>query len=271
MTLRRSIQNILRIRLNLGFKRTYWFVEKKLKRVRFIVMYYIHYWIETTIVQIINPTLAIQDGPFSGLIYPYLPRPFETWSKILPKLAGTYEIALQPVIRKIIDRPYKTIINIGSDEGYYAIGLAKLKKSTKVYAFDINQRTIKYAKKFAKYNNVNKNIFIETIPAPKKISQYITTQTFILCDCEGCEYAIIDPKKIPELCLCDMLIELHPAEHKYIRETLIRRFRNTHHVRIIDEKKVSSRYNSLLDLMIKKITQDEMRPFKSSWILFSRI
>src|SRR6516164_6432959 len=61
----------------------------------------------------------VLSGPFAGLRY--LDEPI--WGPIEPKWLGTYEQELLPVIQQIIQTPYSTIIDIGSAEGYYAVGL----------------------------------------------------------------------------------------------------------------------------------------------------
>lgn len=77
--------------------------------------------LERKIVSALTPELKVIKGPFEGMKYPSLRA---AGSALVPKLIGTYEIELTPYIMKIIEKNYSIILNIGSAEGYYAVGLA---------------------------------------------------------------------------------------------------------------------------------------------------
>ena len=63
----------------------------------------------------------VQMGPFAGM--EFLSNVLE--GCYIPKLLGTYEMELHPTwIRLRQLRKYRTIIDIGAAEGYYAVGLA---------------------------------------------------------------------------------------------------------------------------------------------------
>jgi hypothetical protein len=47
------------------------------------------------------------------------------WGPIEPKWLGTYELELHSIIKGILRAEYNTIIDIGSAEGYYSVGLGK--------------------------------------------------------------------------------------------------------------------------------------------------
>jgi len=79
--------------------------------------------------------ITVLNGPFKGIKYIDL----SIGSKILPKLAGSYEEPIHKWINEIIEKNcYSTIINVGCAEGYYAVGFSKAISKTKVLAFDIN-------------------------------------------------------------------------------------------------------------------------------------
>jgi len=60
-------------------------------------------------------------------------------SSFLPKLVGSYEAELHGVIEELIGRDYRTIIDIGSAEGYYVVGLARRCPAARIYAFDMDR------------------------------------------------------------------------------------------------------------------------------------
>src|SRR5277367_5483480 len=75
---------------------------------------------------------VVRNGPFSGMIYP---REAALNRHSIPKLLGTYEMELHPVLDLVAKRHYDCVIDIGSAEGYYAVGLARL-LMVPVYAYD---------------------------------------------------------------------------------------------------------------------------------------
>ena len=44
-------------------------------------------------------------------------------SVLIPKLLGSYEQELQPLLQRLAAQNYSEIVDIGCAEGYYAIGL----------------------------------------------------------------------------------------------------------------------------------------------------
>jgi hypothetical protein len=66
--------------------------------------------------------LIVRDGPFAGMIYP------ESTVKVrnlIPKMIASYEDELTPWIEEAVAKNYPTIVNVGSADGYYAVGLAR--------------------------------------------------------------------------------------------------------------------------------------------------
>ncbi|WP_299504968.1 hypothetical protein [Cypionkella sp.] len=63
----------------------------------------------------------VLSGPFRGMDYPV--RASE--GSRAARLMGSYESSLAPVIEEIVTKAYPVIIDVGSAEGYYAVGLAR--------------------------------------------------------------------------------------------------------------------------------------------------
>jgi hypothetical protein len=81
--------------------------------------------------------LEVTGGPFAGLRY--VPR-YVSWSvDLIPKLLGTYEQELHPVIERWLNAGFDTFVDVGSAEGYYAVGLARGVEGARVHAFDIQE------------------------------------------------------------------------------------------------------------------------------------
>jgi hypothetical protein len=58
----------------------------------------------------ISPNLTVKHGPFKGMVYP---EKMSVGSTLCPKLLGSYERELHPVIEKIRLNKYSEIVDIG--------------------------------------------------------------------------------------------------------------------------------------------------------------
>lgn len=158
-----------------------------------------------------------------------------TSSSIYSKLLGSYELELAPVLQKLLANPYTHFINVGCDEGYYAVGIAKLKPGIKVIAFDCNKTAGERCKVLAKANLALDNITvkgcfsfteIDDIPAQSK--------TLFIIDCEGCENDIINAGLIKKFTTADFIVELHYQENPLILSKLQQLFSATHKISLIN-------------------------------------
>ena len=76
--------------------------------------------------------VIVNAGPFKGMRYVT-----EAYgSTHLPKLIGCYEDELHQVSEELIIREYLTIINVGCDESYYAVGLSLRVPNADVYVVE---------------------------------------------------------------------------------------------------------------------------------------
>lgn len=176
----------------------------------------------------------ISSGPFKDMRYISQAH----GSALSPKLIGTYERELHSIIEEIADNPYERIVDVGSAEGYYAVGLTyiyrkKGHKNFKVYAYDINQKAQGALKKLALLNNVAEHIEIRTLCDHKELNSFMGKNTIVICDIEGSEIQLLNPSKSDNLYNVDMLVEVHDGEESYITDQLVDRFRKTHSINLI--------------------------------------
>ncbi len=254
------------IKLNLGIKKFFKYIAKLLLKIHYFLLallyYYPKYKVENYVGRKISPKLKVLEGPFKKLAYPYFPLPEQHFSTILPKISGAYEKELFPVIKQINKQKYSVFINIGSDEGYYAVGLGKLNPQAKVYAIDINKKALSFSVEMAKNNDV-KNYFSVESSSPFAIDRLIENKTCIICDCEGYEKTLLNPKKIGGLINSDILVEVHG---KAIGDILQKRFSPTHNI-----KKITQTNKMIAKVPIKFLflnyfhTIDEMRSEECFW------
>src|SRR5229473_2239235 len=68
----------------------------------------------------------VLNGPFQGMML----ASGSAEGCYVPKLLGCYEAELHPYVAEAAQRGYEAIINVGTAEGYYAIGMARLLPSS---------------------------------------------------------------------------------------------------------------------------------------------
>ena len=149
----------------------------------------------------------VQKGPFKGL--KYIDEAHVGF--VCHKVSGTYEKEIQHIIYDELNKKYDAIIDIGSAEGYYAVGMAKFSKALKIISFEGSERGRKLQFKLARLNQVDSKIEIfEYCEKEQLLEQMIKYRdVFIICDVDGFELALLDNLFVPQLNTSTMLIECH--------------------------------------------------------------
>lgn len=218
-------------------------------------------------------SLMVTRGPFKGMVYPS----FESvGSSIFPKLLGSYESELHPILEKFKTNNYATIIDVGCAEGYYAIGLAKLFPNCKVIAFDTDPLARALCRKMAQINDVLERVeILEFCSEEWLLDCDHVKQGLLISDCEGYEKVLFTKKVAERLSRFDIIIELHPMHEENIRNDLTLIFEETHHIQIVssydDKRKIfdlDKKY-SILSLTEKKILIQEGRAFCMDWLILT--
>jgi tRNA G37 N-methylase Trm5 len=145
---------------------------------------------------------------------------------------GSYEAELHPVLNSLDLSRYTKFINIGSAEGYYAVGLARLRPQRPVYAFDVNPYARRSLKQIAAVNNV-RSIVQGGYCTASQLQEFTQQCALVICDIEGYESELLDPAQIGNLRNADILVEIHPHQALSLTDTqtlLISRFAQSHHV-----------------------------------------
>lgn len=171
--------------------------------------------------------LTIIDGPFVGMKY----IDQSSGSVLLHKLAGYYESILHPTIETIKTESYDTIIDIGCAEGYYLVGLGKALPNSTLYGYDMDETALARMKKLAEINNLKNQLIADPICVPEKLTKQITDDTLLICDAEGFEEEVLDPKNSPALLnVKKMIVETHEFAAPNVIETLKKRFSESHDI-----------------------------------------
>lgn len=169
-------------------------------------------------------------GPFAGMNYVNVA--FE--SAYVAKLVGTYEAELHPVLTEHQATPYDRMIDIGSAEGYYAVGYLISGMAARVWAFDIDPEARWYCSRLARLNGVRERLVIAGPCSTEQLQSLCVGRSLVFCDCEGAEIDLLDPEQSPALRQADVLVELHEFLQPGLTNRLLDRFRTTHDIRLID-------------------------------------
>ncbi|HSQ32965.1 MAG TPA: FkbM family methyltransferase [Gemmatimonadaceae bacterium] len=202
---------------------------------------------------------TVRRGPFAGMTYPSR---VTVGSTLYPKLLGSYERELQPCIDQAVARSYRTIVDIGAAEGYYAIGLARAIPGTRVFAFEANPAGAGALQAMAQANNVADRVNVLGTATIENLGALpVERPVLVVCDCEGCEHRLLDPVRVSWLRDADVIVEVHQLHGTNPRAELRERFEKTHEVSIVEvRRRDSSLYPEL----------DRLDPSHREAILFER-
>jgi hypothetical protein len=153
---------------------------------------------------------VVRSGPFAGMVYP-LEVATSRWS--VPKLLGSYESELHPFLETVGKRSYDCVIDIGSAEGYYASGLARMLQ-VPVYAYDPEPREKAFSVRMSERNGVSNLVTMSDLFAVDDMRHFAGMRALVVCDCEGFEEVLFRPDTLEFTRNWDLIIELHGAADK---------------------------------------------------------
>ena len=186
--------------------------------------------LETELERRNGPQLAA--GPFAGMSY--VVRASE--GARIPRMLGVYEASLAPVIEEIVARDYATVLDIGSAEGYYAVGLARRMPGARVLARDGDPAARALCATMAAANGVAARVEIGGIIDHAGLALCAETPTVVICDIEGGEVDLLDPEAAPALRAADLLVEVHEGMRPGALALLQDRFAPSHNILRLDRR-----------------------------------
>ena len=183
-------------------------------------------------VQILLTEHVVRHGPFKGMNFGNARRESDS---IYAKLLGSYETEIHLFFEKVFKKKYSSILNIGCEDGFYAVGLALQMPNVAIKAFDSNSKAIQNSKELANLNNVGDRIsFYGKCTSANIDSLDMNERMLLVVDCEGDEGIIFNKNNAMLLAKSDLLIELHiniyPLLEKHFREL----FDVTHKIYIVN-------------------------------------
>jgi SAM-dependent methyltransferase len=164
----------------------------------------------------------------------------------VPKLLGSYEQELHGVISEVIAETPPYIVDVGCGEGYYVIGLARRIPGTVAIGYDISESAQSACIRNASLNSVGSRVRVHGKCDHATLNELPLERSVLIVDCEGFELELLDPKMVPGLQKCRVLVELHEALAAGVTRELLDRFSSTHSIRLIDSQARDPREYALL-------------------------
>lgn len=205
-------------------------------------------------------------GPFKGLEYP----PALLGSQVdapIAKLLGTYELELHGAIEQSLADAPKSIVDLGSADGYYAVGMAMRSPGSKIHAFELARSARNACRHVAQANGVQ--IDLRGIATARRLRQLPLDGALACCDIEGAEAAVFDEAAISALETATVLVELHEPFVPGVTQLLRHRF-SRHGCTIIRSQDRDSAQSELCQFTPKEraLAVSEFRGGPMAWALF---
>ena len=211
----------------------------------------------------------VLSGPFAGMNY----TTESSGSAFCPKLLGTYEKEIAPVIESAIQGGYEMIVDIGAAEGYYAVGLSLKVPAARVVAFEQSTDARRMLRELAALNHADRLEVRETCSRETLSEILSAAPTLIVCDVDGAELELLDPAAIEKLAHCDILLETHDCFQPRLSRQLMARFSPSHDVAVIPSQKRRARdcpAGLPLSHRDARLAVQEHRPGPQSWFWMRR-
>lgn len=225
----------------------------------------------------------VQRGPFEGMRYPRRRGDIVH----LAKLLGAYECELHLAVDLLVVRAPTLVVNVGSGDGYYAVGIARLLPEADVVAVDPDPIAQRACRETAELNGMAHRVRFESkldaaglqrvlagasSAASPNIAPNIAPRALCVVDCEGYEDELLDPAQAPALAHADILVETHDFARAGVNARLTERFAATHRVeRIAIAARVASAFPELAGEApaTARGLLDEFRHVPQSWLVLT--
>jgi hypothetical protein len=196
-------------------------------------------------------------GPFAGLHLPSV----GLWGGYSARLAGAYEEEIADHIERAIDRRPRLVLDAGAAEGYYAVGLARRLPEAEVIAYEIDAEARRLCCEGARSNGV-RNVRVLGRVTPRELRRRLSLNALVLCDVEGYELDLLDPRMAPALLSAHLIVELHEFVRPGLTRAIVDRFADSHVIELVDVQARTGQRPQLahVDDATARRAMDEGRP-----------
>lgn len=208
-------------------------------------------------------------GPFTGLEYP-------DWAMtsvdlFAQKILGCFELELHAAIEAAIEVGPEQVVNIGTADGYYVVGLALRLPDAQVLGIEPEEWRVAQLRPIAEHNGVAERVEILLEPCTAALlDEHLRDEALVICDCDGPEADILDPAMVPRLRTARLIVETHdlivPGTAARLRAALT----PTHDIEMIESRE---RFvddfpeTNFMPLVTRQLAISEFRGARQTWLV----
>lgn len=174
----------------------------------------------------------VASGPFRGIQFVR----HHDFGTPVPKVLGTYEKELHPVIDSLSQERLDGVINVGAAEGLYAVGLALRVPSVPVVVFETLDEGRRSIERMARRNGVWDRLLVHGSCTSGSLAKFLDAERryLLIMDVEGEEVEILDPDIVARLGRSFLVVETHDFRVTNCTASIAERFVSSHDIRIIE-------------------------------------
>ena len=178
----------------------------------------------------ISTKRIVAAGPFAGMQY----LPVSVGSVLVPKVAGVYEKELYPAVERVIAAEPDVVVDLGSAEGFYVVGMAMRLPAAKVHGFDIDPYARHLTQCLAELNATTDRVTVAGLCDHATLDRLLASadRPAVICDIEGGELDLLDVERVPSLSKTVLLIEAHEIDRdkQSTADIMVDRLQATHDI-----------------------------------------
>ena len=170
----------------------------------------------------------VVSGPFRGMSWPGRAR--------IPRyLLGTQELELAQLFEDVIRSKPDVIVNVGSADGYYTVGLARRLPDARVIGFEADAAAARRGAEVAAANDLTERLEARGLCTAQELDKALggATSPFVIVDIEGGEVDVLDLSRAPSLSRATILVETHDLLRPGCADTIRRRFAASHRIETV--------------------------------------
>lgn len=174
---------------------------------------------------------TVRSGPFAGLRYP-ADRLADVDAPVA-KLVGCYEQEIADIFAGALGRGVRTFVDVGSADGYYAVGMAVRNPLLTTYAYDLSSSARRLCAAVAALNGVAERVRLGRRCDARELDGLPLDGALMLCDIEGGEAEFFDARTVDLLRHTRVVVEAHDGGRAGLGRRVAHAFQQTHSARVV--------------------------------------
>lgn len=174
---------------------------------------------------------VVGSGRFAGLAYP--PDRLADVDAPVAKLVGCYEQEISGVFAEALDGGVETFVDVGSADGYYAVGMARANPRLTTYAYDLSRSARRLCATVAELNDVGPRVRLGRRCDARELAALPLEGALLLCDIEGGEADFFGARVVELLRRTRVVVEAHDGGRSGLGHQVVLAFEHSHVARVV--------------------------------------